>query len=604
MGSPVRTAMKHKQNENKMNAATLEEAFSWFVETSKELLILLDSNGGIQYINAALEKALHYNLSEVEGMNFLAFVHEEDQMKSNEWFCTLQNNQSPYTNRVCRKDGTYITVLWRHAKVTKEGYIQVIGELVEEVTINNITFSHFVDLTDEATAIYDLEGRVLLVNEAFEQLYGWKGQEITGLFLPIVPTHLHHELKDICTKIRNGEKSVYPQTVRMKKDGSMVPVSLIASPILDENGTIIAVSTLTKDLTQVLEATRIIETQKELITSQERLLLDITENMSDIVTLYDINQRKLLYVSPFSEQFFGYSMEELYENPQVVRELVELKDWEIMSKCYTAPFDTPLELDYQLKDGRWVHSKITPLVDQHGQNTRIISVSQDITKRKNKGFLLMKREKLSALGQLAAGIAHEIRNPLTTVKGFIQLVAQESPDTYTKIILQEIEQIESIVTEFLMLANPYEEFNFAPHNINNVLTEVMRFMRPEALLHKVEMHTTLRGSPLVFCEPRQIKQVMINIFKNAIEAMPSGGNMYVSTLWLPNGSVVIEVRDEGSGMSKEIIERLGEPLYSNQERGTGLGLMVSYKIIENHRGTIQIDSKCGVGTIVKIILPN
>ncbi|OAH55953.1 MULTISPECIES: PAS domain-containing sensor histidine kinase [Bacillaceae] len=613
--------MENLQNEGGMEISTLKEAFSWFAELSKELLILLDSKGRIKYINATLEKALQYDLSEVAGMNYLELVHEDDRNKSNELFCAVQNNQfsPPYTNRYCRKDGTYISLLWRHAKATKEGWVQGMGQLVKESSdnlgdsiANSVGLSHFFDLMDDASAICDMEGRMLLVNSAFEHLYKWKKQELLGEFCPTIPKHLYHEVDYIQTEIWNGKKIIHLQTFRMKKDGSIIPVSLIIAPILDGDGTVIAVSVITKDLTELMETTMMIEQQNDLITCQERLILDITENINEVITLFDMMQCKFLYVSPSFERLWGISSEELCENPYVMKDQFYQEDLEKLIKVYAAPFDdVPLELECKLKDDsgiedRWIRIKVTPLADENGQITRNIGIAQDITEWKKQDEALKKQDKLGALGQLAAGIAHEIRNPLTTVKGLIQLLAQESNDNnfYNKIILKELDQVESIVTEFLMLANPYEEIKFAHHNINEVLTEIIQFMWPEALLHKVEMNTTLGDSlPLVYCEPKQIKQVMINVFKNAIEAMPSGGSMYITTSLLLDGSVAIEVRDEGRGIPKEMIGRLGEPFYSNKERGTGLGLMVSYKIIENHRGTIQIDSDNGNGTNIKIILP-
>ncbi len=465
---------------------------------------------------------------------------------------------------------------------------------------------------DDASAICDMEGRMLIVNSAFEHLYKWKRQELLGEFCPTIPKHLYHEVDYIQTEIWNGKKIIHLQTFRMKKDGSIIPVSLIIAPILDGDGTVIAVSVITKDLTELMETTMMIEQQNDLITCQERLILDITENINEVITLFDMTQCKFLYVSLSFERLWGISSEELCENPYVMKDQFYQEDLEKLIKVYAAPFDdVPLELECKLKDDtgleeRWIRIKVTPLADENGQITRNIGIAQDITEWKKQDEALKKQDKLGALGQLAAGIAHEIRNPLTTVKGLIQLLAQESNDNnfYNKIILKELDQVESIVTEFLMLANPYEEIKFAHHNINEVLIEIIQFMWPEALLHKVEINTTLGDSlPLVYCEPKQIKQVMINVFKNAIEAMPSGGSMYITTSLLLDGSVAIEVRDEGKGIPKEMIGRLGEPFYSNKERGTGLGLMVSYKIIENHRGTIQIDSDNGNGTNIKIILP-
>ncbi|MFK4998504.1 ATP-binding protein [Bacillus sp. N9] len=235
--------------------------------------------------------------------------------------------------------------------------------------------------------------------------------------------------------------------------------------------------------------------------------------------------------------------------------------------------------------------------------TRHISVFKDITELKEKTNQIKQLDKLGAVGQLAAGIAHEIRNPLTSVKGFVQLLSEETNSKYSQIITSEIERIEFIMNEFLVLAKPQQEMRLKSEKINNIVKDVISFMNPEALLHNVEIVKEFNEAPPVFCESKQIKQVIINMIKNAIEAMPIGGTIHIKTATLPNGYAAIEIIDEGIGIAKERLKRLREPFYSNKEKGTGLGVMICYKIIEDHGGTIQFTSKEGLGTKVQIFLP-
>ncbi|MEK3889721.1 PAS domain-containing protein [Bacillus sp. FSL K6-3431] len=609
--------MREIMNSDQMKQALLHESLSMFAKTTKEILILLDSQGKIKYINASLEKELQYHLFELENKSYLDLVHEDDRNKTRELMYAFRNNQffSPYTNRYYKKDGTCTKLFWRYGNVTKEGWVQVIGRLVEGSTdklenciTNSDGLNVFFDMTDEAGDICDLQGRVILLNTAFENLYGWKREEIVGKTLPIFPKHLQHELQSVKTELLSGKKIVHFQTFRMKKDGSIFPVTLIASPIIDENGEIIALSAITKDLTELMEKKRMIEKQNEMIAEQEELLLYLSENITEVICLFDITQCKFLYISPSLEPLWGISVEKLYENPKAMMDKIYPEDLKKMKDVFSSTNSSTLEIEYRIKDDnaveeKWVRTKITPIINKSGYATQSISVSQDITEWKKQDEILKKQDKLGVMGQLAAGIAHEIRNPLTTIKGLTQLRAQESKDTYDGVILKELERIESIVTEFLMLANPHQKLKFENENLNDILVEVIHFMQPEALLNKVKMITILQNTmPNVRCEPKQIKQVLINVIKNAIEAMPAGGTITFTTALLPSGLVAIEIKDEGIGIPKEMIGRLGEPFYSNKERGTGLGLMVSLKIIENHHGTILFDSEDGGGTAVRISL--
>ncbi|MBS4206170.1 PAS domain-containing protein [Lederbergia citrea] len=599
--------------------ALIIETLKWFADSSNEMLILLDSKGRIKYVNASFEKNLQYDFSELVHMNYLDLIHDDDREKTMEVVKAIQNKNffSPYTNRYRRKDGTFITLLWCNGKAINDGWVHAVARLSED-TIENfgkdlanyIGANNLFDISEEAADMCDLEGRVIFLNSAFEQMYGWKSAEIMGKTLPVIPEHLQYEFGDIVGEVLVGKKLVHRQTLRMKKDGTIFPVSLIVSPIIDDTGRIIGNVAITKDLTELLETKMLIERQNEVIAEREKLLLEITENISEVICLFDFEQSKFLYISPSYEKLWGFNIEAMYTDPTVMFERFEPEDFERIKRIFSSPCNDPIEIEFKLKDieggeERWVRTKVTPMANENGQITRNLSVTQDITEWKKKDQMIKKQDKLGVLGQLAAGIAHEIRNPLTAVKGFSQLIAQESKSTYNHIILTELERIESIVNEFLMLAKPQEEMKFVSSDINVILQEVIFFMNPEALLHKVQINMNFeRKLPAISCEPKQIKQVVMNLIKNAIESMPLGGNIHIATTLMPNGYVQIEVKDEGMGIPKEFLNRLGEPFYSNKEKGTGLGLMVSYKIIENHRGTIQFTNNDEKGTTVTIKLPS
>ncbi len=229
---------------------------------------------------------------------------------------------------------------------------------------------------------------------------------------------------------------------------------------------------------------------------------------------------------------------------------------------------------------------------------------RDITKRREIEELINKSEKLSITGQLAAGVAHEIRNPITAIKGFVQLLQtlNEEHDEYYKIVLSEIDRINFIVDEFLYLAKP-EKPKISMNDCHVLLKEVVTLLDAQAIMNNVEIITNCSGQlPFVECESNQVKQVFVNIIKNAIEVMPKGGHLYVST-WYDNDSVSFSFTDEGKGIPKERLKRLGEPFYTTKEKGTGLGLMVTRKIIEEHGGELSFSSEVNKGTTVTVSLP-
>ncbi|MDM5319649.1 PAS domain S-box protein [Bacillus altitudinis] len=235
-----------------------------------------------------------------------------------------------------------------------------------------------------------------------------------------------------------------------------------------------------------------------------------------------------------------------------------------------------------------------------------LAIFRDVTERKELEERVRKSDTLHVVGELAAGIAHEIRNPMTALKGFIQLLKGNIEGEYSlyfNVITSELKRIESIITEFLILAKP-QAIVYEEKNVVQIVKDTMDLLHAQANLGNVQMHLNVMDEiPLIYCEQNQLKQVFINILKNAIEVMPRKGNVYVSIQRKGEDHIVISLRDEGCGMAEDKLKRLGEPFYTTKERGTGLGLMVSYKIIEEHQGTIEVESEEGVGTVFHLTLP-
>jgi PAS domain S-box-containing protein len=233
----------------------------------------------------------------------------------------------------------------------------------------------------------------------------------------------------------------------------------------------------------------------------------------------------------------------------------------------------------------------------------IIGYAIDITKEKETELLLRKTEKLSVVGELAASVAHEIRNPLTSLKGFVQILQSSSNENelYYNIMLDELERINIIASELLVLAKP-QQIQFQKRNINELLTSVKSLLESEANLYGVELdiHTN-ENLPCIDCEPNQLKQLFINIMKNSIEA--SSKTIQVTLEKKNDENISIQFKDDGCGIDEERLKHLGEPFYSMKEKGTGLGLTVSYRIVEFHKGKIHFTSKVNEGTIVELVLP-
>ncbi|MEH7388558.1 ATP-binding protein, partial [Bacillus sp. JJ1521] len=244
-----------------------------------------------------------------------------------------------------------------------------------------------------------------------------------------------------------------------------------------------------------------------------------------------------------------------------------------------------------------------PLFDE-GERAGLVTIGRDISNVKAAEELALRREKLSVVGELAAGIAHEIRNPLTTVKGFVQLQKEKSESTsqISDIILSELDRINQIVSELLVFSKPQSKI-FKEFKVRELIDYVIKLTSHEAILHNVEVLVENHAAEAnLYGDKNELIQVFVNVLKNSIDAMPDGGKTRIRTD-VEVDKVKIEVIDTGVGIPKERLEKIGEPFFTLKEKGMGLGLTMSNKIIQDHKGTFEIRSKVGLGTKVIITLP-
>lgn len=214
-------------------------------------------------------------------------------------------------------------------------------------------------------------------------------------------------------------------------------------------------------------------------------------------------------------------------------------------------------------------------------------------------------EKMALVGQLATSIGHEIKNPLAALKGFIQLQDEKNPHDHEfyQIMQSEIERINLIVSDLLYIGKP-KAVILEKNNIKDIIEYVVKMLNHIASSNQVRIDLSLLKEQQIYSDSNQLKQVFINLLKNAIESMPGGGTVKISSIVLENEKqLVLLIEDEGLGIEEDKISMLGKPFYSTKQDGNGLGLMVSYNIIEQHNGKITFNSEIGKGTTVEICLP-
>lgn len=332
----------------------------------------------------------------------------------------------------------------------------------------------------------------------------------------------------------------------------------------------------------------------------------ITENMSDLVCVLDL-QGNITYASPAVFSVLGYHPEEMKE--QHVLFIVAAEHKERMSSTLAEILNQrqPRHLKFSSihRDGSHLilEAKGTPVLSEDGNVEKVILVVRNITNQVQVEDFIRKTETLSVIGHLAAVLAHEIRNPVTSIKGFVQLLKGEhNKQEYFDIMLAEFHQLEKILREFIFLTQRQSN-HFEAADISLILLQAISDLHEVARQAQVCIMNECTEPVSIWCDSSQIRHVFVTLIANAIDSMPNGGVIHILQRLEGEDQVLIRIIDQGCGMSEDRLHRLGEPFYSTKEKGTGLGLMMSYKIIEYHQGVIHFFSSPNQGTTVDVYFP-
>lgn len=336
-----------------------------------------------------------------------------------------------------------------------------------------------------------------------------------------------------------GEKRVQYEMVRKRNDGELLYIANTFFAVRNPEGKFTAVACISRDISDRKAM------EEKALESYQDLSNTIRYQQGMTFKYKKINGR---YIHTLADGELLYRLG-LTPEQVVGKDLFDFLPHEIASSkveyCNKA-WNGEENLIYEgtLNNVTYLAS-LKPIRDHNGSVVEVIASCIDISRHKQAEELLIQSEKLSIIGQLAAGVAHEIRNPLAALKGFSQLLKQKYSESHDffNIMLSELDRINYIV-----------------------------------------------------------KQVFINLMKNAIEAMPNGGIIQVKCK-KQDKHILVQIIDQGPGISSELIKKMGEPFYTTKPNGTGLGLMISYNIIENHRGNLFFESRLNIGTIANIQLP-
>jgi PAS domain S-box-containing protein len=356
--------------------------------------------------------------------------------------------------------------------------------------------------------------------------------------------------------------------------------------------------------------------QKELIETKN-FLESIVEKAGDAISVVDL-EGKILYWNEGAERIFGYPKEEAREKnlfallarkDEKKRAAEKIFHQELLDRVLKGESVSQVEVKRRAKDGREILISMTlsPLRNAEGKIVGVSRICRDITDQKKAEERLLLTERLSSLGELTAGVAHELRNPLAGIKLNNQILARRKdlPEMEKRLLdsTQEgIDKIQKIVEDMLHFAKP-KPAHFKEEAINEAVEKSLLVLQPK--LKKANIQLSLEkgeGLPPVRIDQHQIQQVLINLLLNAIQAMEKGGTLTIQTFSRPGG-VGLAVKDTGIGIPRSNLKKIFDPFFTTKSEGTGLGLSISLKILEKHGATLEVVSTEGKGSTFTIHLP-
>lgn len=479
-----------------------------------------------------------------------------------------------------------------------------VGELLHEAAHH----ARVLDVAGVLLVELDRSGRVVLINESATRLLANSREQIVGTdwFATAIPEPWRAEVREVHRRLVLEESAPHDYLNPVLTAGGAERLIAWHNTVMrDSSGRIVGTLSSGRDITDqraVEEALR--RSRKEL--EDLKYALD----QADIVAATD-HRGVITYVNDKFCDISRYSRAELlgqdhriinssYHSKEFIREM-----WRTIAggRVWRG------ELRNKAKDGAlyWVDTTIVPFLDDRGKPYQYMSIRSDITEKKRAEELLREQAALTRLGELAAVVAHEVRNPIAGAQGALQIIRGRLPqDGQDRAIVDEIitrfEGLNRLIEDILVYARP-RPLRLAPTSIRTILGSVATFVASDSANRDLQLAIDYPEDPVpLTVDGELVKAVFLNLVQNAIQAMNGQGRVDVRVTAVPDRCTV-SVRDRGPGVAPENRERIFEPFFTTRHRGTGLGLPIARRVVERHGGTLAMECPSDGGTIMTVTLP-
>ena len=572
--------------------------------------IVVEQEGYLRFANPIALELSGYTREEILKIPFLKMIHPDDRETVNETYIRRLSGEdvAPFNLfRVLRKDGTFFWVE-NHAVRTfwedKPCVLNILRDITErieaeqELRESEQRYRGIFEQTTDSIVVVDLKtGRIVDFNDAAHENLGYTREEFTGLKLnDIEALESHAAVRKRIKKFIKDKQAEF-ETRHRKKDGEERDMDVRAR-VISLGGKEYGLA-IWRDITEEKK-------YQETLKIKDAALATSVNG----VALADL-EGNLTYANDAFVKMWGYANEgeaiavptrrfltPETEGKEIIEELLERGNWVSQATAIR-------------KDGSSFDVQVSANVvrDEANQPVCLMGSFQDITKQKTAEGLIRRSEKLTSLGQLSAGLAHELRNPLAVISTCSQFCVDnmklERPAIENfQVIHRNAHRASNLINELLDFARP-SQLDWVEVDINEVVSRVLDLVKFERKSFDIALVPLLRKRlPKVLGDGDALRQVFLNLTQNAIQAVSEKGEITLQTRFFASpGQVEVNVIDNGPGIPADYRTRVFDPFFTTKDRGTGLGLSICHTIVEQHKGSILLDSRDGAGTKVSVRLP-
>jgi two-component system, LuxR family, sensor kinase FixL len=460
------------------------------------------------------------------------------------------------------------------------------------------------EASDDAVITTDLSGIVSRWSSGAARLYGFSADGIVGRSIDLLlPEGTHPTLTSEYARVNSGERVDLGETVHRTRDGRLLDVSATLSPVRDEAGQVVAVLSVSRDMRRQKQS------EAELQSSQERWRALLASAVDGIVVI-DAGGRIEAF-NPAAERMFGYTEPEVIGRdvtvlmPSPYREEHASYMSRYLRGGEARIIGKGREVTGRRRDGATfpVHLAVGEMVLQ-GER-KFTGILHDLTTRARMEDQLREQAALVRLGEMAAVIAHEVKNPLAGIRGAIQVIGGRLPPDsaeagVSKEIVARIDALDDLMKDMLLFARPPQP-KLLPVDVRALINTTVELLSADPAMTDVEVAVT-GDSPTVAADAGLLKIVFVNLLMNGAHAMQGQGRIDV-TIAEERDACVVTFRDAGPGIPSEVREKVFTPFFTTKARGTGLGLPTARRLADAHRGNISIDCPPQGGTAVTVRVP-